>query len=296
MLRRARGAARSAWGLTDVGPRRPRPTGARTRAVTRRRAATVAVVALAASALATGPATVDAASDRGSVGASIVRFGPAVGVPDGAPGLRLAAVSCVSTTSCHAVGTDAAGDGVVLDGAEASGIRTWRAPRVLGAGAIGAATLTSISCPSAVRCVAVGGDHLGQAVAAEGSLAAGRWRWGALVRLAADATGGGTLDAVSCPSPTRCVAVGSDAAARPIFAADTWTGTTWTWSPATSIAADASGGATLRAISLARPAGAWLSGATRTALASPRARSARARTGPGRRRPPRSPRPRRSPR
>ena len=257
MLRGARDAARRAGGLTDVdGTRRKAPQVVAHRTVMRRRTAVVVVAALASSALATGPGTASGAAARTASRGAIVRLGPAVEVPVGAVGaLRLAAVSCAAPTSCLAVGTDAAGDAVVADGSESSGLWRWRSPRALDAGGIGSATLTSISCASTVRCVAVGDDHLGQAVVSAGSLAAGRWRWAALSSLAADATGGGALDAVSCPSPTRCVAVGDDAAARPIFAAGTWTGTSWTWSAATSIPSDASGGGTLRAVSCGSASG-----------------------------------------
>jgi hypothetical protein len=94
-----------------------------------------------------------------------------------------------------------------------------------------------VSCTAATRCTAVGYDDTGEGTVGVGSpvverLGGGAWRrqrtpdltyrddpWG----------GGGWLQAVSCPSPQSCVAVGGTHSAilgRPL--AERWTGRRWT--------------------------------------------------------------------
>lgn len=75
------------------------------------------------------------------------------------------------------------------------------------------AALTSVSCPAAGVCVAVGGLQTtsGEGVPVTAIESGGTWGPAATLPLPADvdATQGGALDSVSCMSATSCVAVGS---------------------------------------------------------------------------------------
>ena len=107
------------------------------------------------------------------------------------------AVSCPSTGFCAAVD----GDGKVLTSTDPLGGHTWTATTV-----DPGESLVSVSCPSASLCVAV--DDAGNAVTSTDP-AAGPSAW-TTSRIDNDVTTTGahaTLDDVSCPSVSLCVAV-----------------------------------------------------------------------------------------
>jgi hypothetical protein len=120
----------------------------------------------------------------------------------------LNAISCASARTCTAVGsaTDATGlNGHTL--VESSGGGTWRVtPSPNGTGALN--TLSGVSCPSRVACVAVGdvGSPSSQRTLVE-TMSGGMWA------LTPSPNGPfpyvvNFLNAVSCVSSTHCVAVG----------------------------------------------------------------------------------------
>lgn len=130
-------------------------------------------------------------------------------------------VSCVSSTYCVAVGTDASivvrygeGQPIVLTGDP----RTWRTSRVkqllvreaMGSGA----DLTDVSCRTRTACVAVGGDNAGDLLTMQGD--APSWHSSALLplRLPGYVDIFGQLNSVACPSRRWCVAVGASLAGR----------------------------------------------------------------------------------
>jgi hypothetical protein len=150
------------------------------------------------------------------------------------PFTQLLGVSC-RRSGCMAVGTASpSGSASSLAGlplAERWTGTKWAAlpvPDPLPAGSF--AELTSVSCPSASDCVAVG-DYQNAAGTADGTLTA-HWdgtAW-ALVPSPSPAKFSG-LASVSCPSATRCVAVGGRSrsmtgTASPLV--EVWNGTAWT--------------------------------------------------------------------
>jgi hypothetical protein len=138
----------------------------------------------------------------------------------------LRAVSCSSSTSCDAIGILIANfttGGPVAAGWD--GTRWWL-PRTA------ASTPTNpmgISCVSSTQCTAAGSNFDNATFAYKPSV--GTWngtKWtGKTVPVPASATGGGILNAVSCPSATACLAVGSAFGTGTAPLADSWNGTKW---------------------------------------------------------------------
>ncbi|HEX4061684.1 MAG TPA: hypothetical protein VHY58_11770 [Streptosporangiaceae bacterium] len=130
----------------------------------------------------------------------------------GITGYQLSGVSCMSVTSCVAVGTGYSDRtsrtlAYAWDGVHWTGLRT---PSVKNA------ALYGVSCTSATWCVAVGagGGHWLSEV----------WNGTTWAVQPTTATTG-RLNAVSCTSPSACTAVGSS---RGQPAAEGWDGTNWT--------------------------------------------------------------------
>ena len=126
------------------------------------------------------------------------------------PRVSLNSISCASAGNCSAVGyyTSSSGrSGLVVD--EVSG--TW-GPGIETAPSKDSVTeLNSVSCPSPGNCIAVGyyqdsSDNLYGLLLGELS---GTWETGVEASLPTDASGGGSLDSVSCPSAGNCSAVGN---------------------------------------------------------------------------------------
>jgi virginiamycin B lyase len=122
-------------------------------------------------------------------------------------------VSCLSATSCVAIGSyvDNAGDQQALVDTLANG--SWiptEAPLPANAAAVPDAQMSAVACPTPSSCVAVGsydanGATVGQSALIE-TLSAGTWS-PAEAPLPPDA-GTGNLIGVSCPAAGSCVAVG----------------------------------------------------------------------------------------
>ncbi len=103
----------------------------------------------------------------------------------------LSSISCPTATRCIAVGSGSGNDRGVLVTLGKATSRTWTFGPVQRV----ATALNGIACPSITRCVAVGDGAV--VIAAGGALS--------LQRLPAQVT----LDAVACPTPDECEAVGA---------------------------------------------------------------------------------------
>jgi hypothetical protein len=142
--------------------------------------------------------------------------------PAGSAASSLTSVSCTSATSCMTVGDHGTGTF-----AEAWNGASWQ---ILTTPVLAASSLTSVSCTRA-RCMAVGG--YGTRTLAEA------WNgtsWQILATPDPAGSAASKLTSVSCPSATRCMAVGYAAAVNwrqgqlPI--AEAWNGTSWRLLPA----------------------------------------------------------------
>lgn len=131
-----------------------------------------------------------------------------------APADQLAGVSCVTASLCTGVGYRISSSGKQLPLAQRWNGHTWAIQPTPGTG-----SLTSVSCPSASACLAVGGGL------AE--------RWNGATWTALPAPAGGSLASVSCISVSACTAVGTSGVFGSFtpFAAS-WDGTAWTVHPA----------------------------------------------------------------
>ncbi len=172
----------------------------------------------------------------------------------------LSGVACPSASTCVAVGTDGS-VGVVTAATLTSTGWTWSPEsRVdLGAASPGLGGLNAVACPSATMCVAVGYDN-SDAVTTTGSAGPSGWTWSPDAIVTPDASGGGELTGVACPSTEICVAVGStiangDVASQQtggVYTAEIATaqvsGGTVTWSPASDVAPDPTGSDALAAL------------------------------------------------
>ncbi len=138
-------------------------------------------------------------------GSAVAHFAPATW-----PVATLAAVSCPTSTTCVAVGQSDLGQPTVWVSPPAS---LWHAtPRVLSLARSSAfgngGSLSSISCPSAAGCVAVGADAEGDPVVVSG--APSSWSSASFRRLAAPRSGAGVqLTGLSCVALTSCTAAGN---------------------------------------------------------------------------------------
>jgi hypothetical protein len=154
------------------------------------------------------------------------------------PTTLLDGVSCVNAISCTAVGVSPVTGGKGHPVAEHWDGKTWRVEAT--AAPVHGGMFQSVSCPSASTCLATGlaytaaGGGQGLASLAE------RWRSGGAGWTITDTpepTGGSLLDAVSCPSTSRCVAAGSagfTTTTKLHDLIDVWDGTHWTQSNAAS--------------------------------------------------------------
>ena|SRR5579862_5880492 len=135
----------------------------------------------------------------------------------------LASVTCTSSTSCVAVGTDANGLPLVLVGNPA----TWSASQAqeinlgssFGFPNYFGEALASVTCTSSTSCVAVGQDGNPEPFELAGNPAT----WG--VAQAHEIAVGGDLSSIACTSTTSCVAVGQDENNAPLVLAgdpSTW--------------------------------------------------------------------------
>jgi hypothetical protein len=137
-------------------------------------------------------------------------------------------VSCVSSTSCEAVGSFGS-SGATQTLAEFWNGVTWMIQPTPNPAGASSSSLDGVFCSSTDTCVAVGGDsdsHGGESPLAE-TWNGASWT---IQSVPLPAGGlGGNLDSVSCSSPTSCAAVGdyADSANTPQPLADRWNGTTF---------------------------------------------------------------------
>lgn len=155
------------------------------------------------------------ASPYWGIGAEAVLPANAAATPE----VSIASVSCGSAGNCSAVGsyfdTSSHYEGLLLD--EVGGVWERGVEAALPANASGAngyTTLSSVSCPSAGNCTAVGSyeDTSGNSEGLLLTETAGVWAAGVEAVLPADASTAGAsvaLSSVSCASAGNCSAVGS---------------------------------------------------------------------------------------
>lgn len=159
---------------------------------------------------------------------------PAVTVGgDGATGAgyqnELNAIECPSATTCIAVGGDSAGNGMVATAVFNNSVWTFGSSADLVTGvSSNSGQLSAISCPTSVRCVAVGSDRSGHGVVSLGYFISGTgWIWTNESDVTSDASGVGSLTAVRCEAAVDCVAVGQDSSGI-VTTISVDTGANWT--------------------------------------------------------------------
>lgn len=149
--------------------------------------------------------------------------------PTGSGYDQLAGVSCASSTSCEAVGT-AGISGSSSPFAEAWNGTTWSLQTIPLPGGASGAGLSGVSCTSSSACTAVGSyfDSTGTTTLTLVEM----WNGAAWAVQSSPNPAGSTnssLNAVSCPSPTVCTAVGYDSeAGGTTTIAEGWNGSAWT--------------------------------------------------------------------
>ncbi len=156
---------------------------------------------------------------------------------DSAGGGALSGVSCPTSASCVAVGSDDDDRPVAVVATAGGGGWSWSRDAVVGSVGSHGRALSSVACPSPTSCVAVGSTATSQAIEAVGHGAGGAWRWTTTHEVAPDSTGSGGLVAVSCATPTTCLALGTDAGGRGTYASGWPSRGGWTWSVVSPIAA-----------------------------------------------------------
>jgi hypothetical protein len=140
---------------------------------------------------------------------------------------HLRGVSCVSSTSCMAVGTYyASGEDQTL--AESWDGASWSAVPTIDPSSFGNA-LGGVDCTSADICTAVGGSATGS----ESQTLVESWdgtNWS--VVSSPNQAGGSGLSDVSCDSSSSCVAVGGNGTGKlSTTLIESWDGTTWSITP-----------------------------------------------------------------
>ena len=152
--------------------------------------------------------------------------------PSGPSEGELYGISCVSSTSCFAVGTTLSAFG---DGTDTLILRwngaTWSISARQRAGGT-RDLLESVSCVrGSSLCMAVGGAHMDvQAMVLRDQWNGKAWRAGVVTRTTADFE----LNGVSCLTATSCLAVGSRNFENPY--AEQWNGSKWTATASPSFA------------------------------------------------------------
>jgi len=149
--------------------------------------------------------------------------------PPGAAAGNLNGASCVSRSSCVAVGNTSTSRGTSLTAAQRWNGRNWRIQATPSPASGG--NLLGVSCPSRSSCLAVGGRGNPNIATPLGTLAE-RWNGrGWRIQPTPNPRGGGWfLDAVSCTSASACTAVGGrlEPAGKPEGTlAERWNGRRW---------------------------------------------------------------------
>jgi hypothetical protein len=156
-------------------------------------------------------------------------------VPAGVSDAGFNGVSCVSAHSCVAVGGgSASSSGLNSTGfAEVWNGKTWAVTKWSGPKGDTVADLVSVSCTSAVRCIAVG-DHGTAKTVAPAALAWTGSRWSVLKVAGVGAGKAAVFASVSCPASGKCVTAGTTgkvngSTGTPI--AGYWNGSAWKYGP-----------------------------------------------------------------
>ena len=150
--------------------------------------------------------------------------------PGRSTGTGFAAVSCSAATACTAAGSYDTTSLLSRPTAAAWGGRTWRRQATPSpAGASASSSLIGLSCASPRACTATGS---GTDTAGEGTTLAERWdgtRWRIQPSPVPAGAVSATFNAVSCPSPRACTAVGNyfSAGQREVALAERWSGGRW---------------------------------------------------------------------
>jgi hypothetical protein len=169
--------------------------------------------------------------------------------PDASGSTRLLGVSCPSRSSCMAVGVDGNADATYATGTAVHSEWTWSTATPVVPDSSGSGQLAAVSCPVPTSCVGVGSDSHAQGAVGEATRNGATWTWSTLSAIAPDAAGGGQLLGVSCPTATKCVAVGEDSHATGIYTIGSKLASAWTWSTAAPVTSDKAGGGRLTALS-----------------------------------------------
>ena len=216
------GLAALSWSVATAPG--PRPLHARP-------AGTVAAAGGAATITTGAPGPSSTTTSTTTSGTAAPAWQPPPTVPAPVPGTgSVGATSCPSATFCMAVGSVEGGPGgtnALLDAWDGT---TWS---VLPSPVVNGGTwnsLSSVSCPSATFCMAVGSLQ-GQSEGTGALFEA--WEGTAWSVLPSPDVNGGTwnsLNGVSCPSPTFCVAVGSAQAGIGALV-ESWDGRGWSVVP-----------------------------------------------------------------
>ena len=135
--------------------------------------------------------------------------------------------SCVSTTSCFAVGSHQPGSVSKTVVEQWNGTRWSIVPSPNPGGGAQETVLTGVACARPTRCAAVGSYEIGST----GKSLAEQWngtRWAIVVVPKPSGATTNFLNGVSCPTATRCVAVGTyqvGQVSKPFV--EQWNGTRW---------------------------------------------------------------------
>jgi hypothetical protein len=152
--------------------------------------------------------------------------------PKGSQGAELTAVDCASPLNCMAVGFQRSSTGAYSTLAERWDGRTWTILPTPSSGGSPDAELGAVSCSVPDRCIAVGfvQQRSGAVMLAES------WNglnWAIQRTPALPGTADSALNAIDCPSPSSCVAVGTyrKPSLLQVAFAVAWDGTAWTTEP-----------------------------------------------------------------
>jgi hypothetical protein len=128
----------------------------------------------------------------------------------------LHSMSCMTPTSCVAVGTDFKGQPFMLRGNPASWTGPMATQITLASNMGSGGSLSSVSCAAPTFCVAVGSDNRAQPFVLRGNPAS--WRGGVArqITLGTAFGDGGSLSSVHCMSAISCVAVGRSSKGEPL--------------------------------------------------------------------------------
>ncbi len=170
---------------------------------------------------------------------------------------ELNSIACPSSTTCVAVG-DIGGRGdsndiaIATIGTLSGGVWTWTAENLVNSDSSLYGELDSISCPSSTTCLAVGVDGNSHGIFTVGTLSGGVWTWADETTVnSAPSFFFSSLNAISCPTSTDCVAVGQGGLNQGYTIATdaTLSGGVWTWATETQLVPDSSNWGILNSVS-----------------------------------------------